>query len=35
VAALEALGLVQRNDIGAVFVPFEAVEIRLDLAAVA
>lgn len=35
VAALEALGLVHRTDDGTVQVPFDAVEIRLDLAAVA
>jgi predicted transcriptional regulator len=35
VAALEALGLAQRTADGAVEVPFDAVEIHLDLAAVA
>ncbi|NCT69072.1 MAG: transcriptional regulator [Rhodanobacteraceae bacterium] len=35
VGALVALGLVQRTEEGAVRVPFDAVEIRLDLAAVA
>lgn len=35
VAALETLGLVRRTDDGGVEVPFEAVEIRLDLADVA
>jgi len=33
VAALEDLGLVERNETGAVFVPFDAVEIRMELAA--
>jgi len=32
VAALEELGLIERNDAGAVFVPFDSVEIRLGLA---
>lgn len=35
VAALEALGLIQRTEGDTVCVPFDAVEIRLDLAAVA
>jgi len=35
VAALEALGLTQRTADGSVHVPFDAVEIRLELAAVA
>ena len=34
-AALERLGLVQRDDDGAVFVPFEVVEIRLALSTAA
>jgi len=32
VAALENLGLIERNEAGAVFVPFDSVEIRLGLA---
>jgi len=32
VAALEELGLIERTDAGAVFVPFDSVEIRLGLA---
>jgi len=32
VAALENLGLVERNEHGAVFVPFDAVEIHMELA---
>ncbi|MBK7144118.1 MAG: transcriptional regulator [Xanthomonadales bacterium] len=35
IAALEALGLVERDDAGTVRVPFDAVEIHLDLAHVA
>jgi len=35
VAALENLGLVERDEAGAVFVPFDSVEIRLGLAQVA
>jgi len=31
VAALEALGLIERNTDGGVFVPFDAVEIRMPL----
>jgi len=32
VAALENLGLIERDEAGAVFVPFDSVEIRLGLA---
>jgi len=35
VAALEGLGLIERNEADAVFVPFDSVEIRLGLAQVA
>lgn len=35
VAALEALGLIARDDQGAVSVPFDAIEIRLGLSAAA
>ena len=35
VSALESLGLIARDTQGAVRVPFDSVEIRLDLAAVA
>jgi len=35
VAALEGLGLIERDDSGAVLVPFERVEIHLGLAAAA
>jgi len=32
VVALENLGLLERNDVDAVFVPFDAVEIHMELA---
>ena len=35
VARLEVLGLVERDDAGAVFVPYESVEIRVPLVQVA